>query len=232
VNERSPNEAMVIRSVYLSPEVDAQLKRLSYMLNVPKGNVIRLFVNDGLQKVIDTLDETPDSRQKWKEKFDAAIVSDETRRQDAIQLAHVAGVLAKLEIAGEVSKPAVMPNGKRAMKPIETNKWVRVMADYSAAPFWNINGTCMGMHALPISSTLKAEFQDWTNWYETNQDYLDLEDRTVEFDTQGFADKGKELAKKLKEELSDWTVIYFDESKVDRTIGSNQTREEFEYEIS
>lgn len=103
----------------------------------------------------------------------------------------------------------------------ESDKWVRVMADHSSDGFWQRDGVMMSDTDLPISAALLERHRAWCVWFD-NQD--------ESFDVAGFSAEGLALAKAIKIELPDWTVLYFDESKID--LKRDQPREEFEYEIN
>lgn len=89
----------------------------------------------------------------------------------------------------------------------------------------------MARDDLPISLALSIRHEVWCEWYDLQcEDYLPLEERTKHFDSKAFAAEGLLIAKAIKAELPDWTVVYFDESRVDRDA-YEQDRSEFEYEV-
>jgi len=100
-------------------------------------------------------------------------------------------------------------------------KYVRLMADYCSSGVWDENGTNIDINDLPIHYWLKSMITEWQAEY----DRVSLEEDL--FDVQLFAKNGYALAFKLKQNLPDWTVMYFDESKAFQ----NLPRSEFLKEI-
>jgi len=92
---------------------------------------------------------------------------------------------------------------------------VRVMADYGTEGLWTREGYMMLGNALPVSTALMARLRCWCRWYETNTDYC-IADST--FDYVDFAATGLEIAKAIKRELPNWTIIYFDEAILHQLI--------------
>jgi hypothetical protein len=112
------------------------------------------------------------------------------------------------------------------------DKWVRVMCDYSADGLWAKDGCSVGPEELPVSDALKARLRAWQDAYETFEGFETYMHAPVLRDSDEcryFAAEGLAIAKAIKQELPDWTVIYFDESRVRRR--TEQPRTEFEYEI-
>jgi hypothetical protein len=116
-----------------------------------------------------------------------------------------------------------------------TDRWVRVMADYCSDGLWQRDGCMMSRDELPISAELRARHAKWCQWYESNNDY---EGEAITFDYWNFSIEGEEIARLIKDELPDWTVIYFDEKKCLSATGTTATddlddvpRDLFEYEI-
>lgn len=90
-------------------------------------------------------------------------------------------------------------------------KYVKLMADYCSSGVWEIDGIMMDIDALPISERLRVAIRKWVDYYETNDDYLAEDDRTSDFDVDFFGEEGYKIAKLIKAELPDWTVMYYDE---------------------
>nr|WP_244150570.1 hypothetical protein [Acetobacter malorum] len=112
-----------------------------------------------------------------------------------------------------------------------TERWVRVMADYSSSGVWEKDGCEGDEDALPISHMLKERLKKWTESYEHSQFYLPENMRAATaFDLEGFAREGLEIAKALKAEMPDWTVIYHDE-KACHAKDDCSDRSTFEYEV-
>ncbi len=109
-----------------------------------------------------------------------------------------------------------------------TEKWVRVMADYCSDGLWDKEGVMMERDTLPITPTLAARHEAWCLLYEQSEPFRD---GGAVFDYTAFSEEGRQIARAIKRELPDWTVMYFDESKIDRSRLEDQSRNEFEYEI-
>ncbi len=105
------------------------------------------------------------------------------------------------------------------------------MADYSSTGIWDENGYNVALDDLPVDNELRKRIVSWTNEYEKCEDYLPADQRSRVFDVYGFTEEGLSIAKSIKTQLPDWTVIYFDESKL-----AHGLREEFgpafEYEVT
>lgn len=100
--------------------------------------------------------------------------------------------------------------------------WVKVMADYSSCGLWDSRGVHSDDSELPVSDELKARLRQWCDWYERNDDYLP--EPTTQFDYTAFAAEGLLIAKAIKAELPDWTVMYFDESKLHNSLSAGKSR--------
>lgn len=102
---------------------------------------------------------------------------------------------------------------------LATSKWVRVMCDYRCDGIWDHEGLSRSVEELPISDALKGRLLAWQAWFDILDDQ-DTESQTaVPLATwQNFVAAGLDIARNLKRELPDWTVVYFDEIER-RTIG-------------
>lgn len=109
------------------------------------------------------------------------------------------------------------------------DRWVRVMTDYSSDGFWNRDGVMLNREDVPISATLAKRHAAWCEWYETNLDQGTGDQKAV-FDLEGFAEEGLAIARSIKSELPEWTVVYFDDAKSANTDKAGP-RSQFEYEI-
>ena len=109
-------------------------------------------------------------------------------------------------------------------------KWVRVMCDFAAEGLWAKDGAGISMDELPLSREIKQRLLEWQDWFERDcEAYLPPEKRESNFDTAAFSKEGLEIARAIKSELPDWTVIYFDENKC---TGHECDRATFEYEVA
>ena len=111
-------------------------------------------------------------------------------------------------------------------------KFIKLMADYSSTGLWCEYGTNLGPHNLPVSKELHERIRLWCEEYEKNDDWLPIDERSGVFDLRLFAANGLEIAKAIKEELPDWTVIYFDEYELDRQyLNAHHNRDAYVYEV-
>lgn len=85
------------------------------------------------------------------------------------------------------------------------SKYVRLMADFCSSAVWDENGTNIDIDDVPMHYWLKSMITQWQAWYDREGD-------TQDFDYKTFSKHGFALAYKLKQNLPDWTVVYFDEA--------------------
>lgn len=105
-------------------------------------------------------------------------------------------------------------------------KWVRVMADYDADGIWRKDGCMMSIDDLPVSRQIAWNLGCWQAVHDRYDHEGPMDKKTLAW----FAESGRQIAKRIKQELPDWTVIYFDSQRFD-IERDNQPRAEFEYEI-
>jgi hypothetical protein len=116
---------------------------------------------------------------------------------------------------------------------VARSHWVKVMADYSATGLWDSTGVPLEHDEVPISLALRERLSAWCNRYELNEDYLPGAEGS--FDYAGFSADGLAIAKALKTELPDWTVVYFDEREMRAALAkqiSTPERASYEFEVS
>ncbi len=89
---------------------------------------------------------------------------------------------------------------------------------------WGPDGTMEYLADLPVSDDLRAGLQTWEAWVDLHS--LD----NPEFDKAAFSRRGLELAREVKSQLPEWTVVYFDEAAA-AGKAPGASRETFEYEI-
>ena len=105
------------------------------------------------------------------------------------------------------------------------HKWVRLLADSCADGVWARDG-CSGLaDDLPVSAQLILRIRAWQAWYDRDEDDWGL----FKGDVEAFSNEGREIARALKAELPDWTVVYFDKAASERHPDGPRTH--FEYEI-
>lgn len=106
---------------------------------------------------------------------------------------------------------------------VNKDKWVRVMCDFCANCLWDRDGVMVSYDELPVSDDLKKRMVFWQSWHDARNShdpipYLDE-----------FAHYGLEIAKEVKRQLPEWTVVYFDEAAAYHDRFGNS--EKYEYEI-
>lgn len=101
------------------------------------------------------------------------------------------------------------------------SKYVRLMADYCSSGVWDEDGVNVSLNSLPIHFWLKTMITEWQAKYD--REAFDND----KFDVETFAKHGYALAVKLKQNLPDWTVMYYDEA----ASWENKPRSEFLKEI-
>lgn len=105
-------------------------------------------------------------------------------------------------------------------------KYIKLMADYSSTGVWERGGANADLSEFPLSESLQKEITDWCDYYEINDDWQAPENRRQPlFDLKSFSIVGLAIAKKIKKELPDYQVMYFDEYK------SSQKESRYLYEI-
>ncbi len=109
---------------------------------------------------------------------------------------------------------------------LNRTKWVRIMCDFSANGIWDKQGYSCHFDELPVSADVKSMIAGWQEWYE----HSEHSEMSHWFDAGAHAAFGLFIARLVKRQLPDWTVIYFDEAAyLDRLPGTQ--RDQFEYEI-
>jgi uncharacterized protein involved in propanediol utilization len=111
------------------------------------------------------------------------------------------------------------------------DKWVRVMADYSSDGLWRRDGAMFSRSDLPVSAGLAARHAAWCAAYEASEFYMPEEEREKEFDLAAFAAEGLAIARAIKAELPDWTLVYYDEAAAQAAIGTDRPRWAYEYAV-
>ncbi|MGP9810348.1 hypothetical protein ACTZWT_02415 [Rhodopseudomonas sp. NSM] len=108
------------------------------------------------------------------------------------------------------------------------DRWVRIMCDYSADGVWDKQGRSISAEDLPLPSDIQCMLLGWQEWYEASDGGGD---DLPPFDGAAHAAFGLYIARKVKRALPDWTVIYFDESRLPRSGAPALPRHVYEYEI-
>lgn len=102
-----------------------------------------------------------------------------------------------------------------------TDKYLKIMADYSSTGLWDRFGMEIMFEEVPeLPFWWVPKFKEWTEWYEENDDWM--EESEHDFPYQAFSDAGRELTQKLANVFSDWEIWYFDEAEMLRVIQSEK----------
>lgn len=102
------------------------------------------------------------------------------------------------------------------------DKWVRIMCDFSAEGVWDRSGAPADPSELPVSDLVRQRLGLWQERYELEADSSSWDDVRGSFTAEGL-----EIARLVKIELPDWTVVYFDEAQA----ALNAPRSLYEYEV-
>ena len=78
------------------------------------------------------------------------------------------------------------------------------MADYGAAGVWDHDGAPLDPARLPPSPKLRARLARWCDRFQASFDR--------EIDLEAFAAEGRAIARAVKAELPDRSIVYFDEA--------------------
>lgn len=92
---------------------------------------------------------------------------------------------------------------------LTSQKWVRVMCDFSATGIWNRQGQSCELSDLPAYPIVITMLKGWQAWYEFSTGCPE----SRWFDIDAHAKFGLFIARVIKNDLPDWTVIYHDESR-------------------
>lgn len=101
----------------------------------------------------------------------------------------------------------------------EVDKYIKLMADYCSSGLWNKEGECIAIEQMPVSAELLVRVDAWVRKYDIGcTDYLSSTDEGYnhDFNMKAFSDEGWAIAHSIKEELPDWTVMYFDEMQFEQ----------------
>ena len=94
-----------------------------------------------------------------------------------------------------------MSNGKRP-------RHLHLMADYGSAGVWDHDGNALDPTKLPLSDKLRIRLARWCARFEKSFE--------GEIDLDAFAAEGRAIARAVKAELPDWSIVYFDEAEAAR----------------
>lgn len=115
------------------------------------------------------------------------------------------------------------------------DKYIRVMPDYASNGIWHRQGIHAEPDELPISKSLHEWLAAWANRYDINDDFLPESERKNRLDWSEFTSEGLAIARAIKAELPDWTVVWWDEQKLAEAMrsvsGERPSRRLFEFEV-
>ena len=113
-------------------------------------------------------------------------------------------------------------------------RYIKVMADYMSSCLWHADGIQADIDELPVSAALRTRIAQWADWYNVNDDFLPAAERKNRLDLRKFNDEGLAIARAVKRELPDWTVVWWDECELIAQVESGagkSSRELYEFEI-
>lgn len=88
------------------------------------------------------------------------------------------------------------------------DQWIRVMCDHCCDGVWNRAGAACSVEDLPVSTDLRARLLRWQATHDAHDDHeLGL------LADDAFVAEGLAIARAVKAQLRDWTVVYHDEKK-------------------
>jgi len=85
---------------------------------------------------------------------------------------------------------------------------VRFMADYGSAGLWDHDGAPLNPNRLPLSPKLRDRLARWCARFQWSFER--------EIDLDAFAAEGRAIARAVKAELPDWSIVYFDDAAAAR----------------
>lgn len=98
--------------------------------------------------------------------------------------------------------------------PHADEKYIRVMPYYISNGIWHRDGLHADPEELPVSNELLVRLAQWSDWYNVNDDFLPEDERKNQLNWDEFEKEGVEIARAIKRELPDWTVVWHDERKL------------------
>lgn len=112
------------------------------------------------------------------------------------------------------------------------DKFVKIMFDYGASPFWTKEGGNAYDDFVPISKELFDKLEVWLAATGKALWPYDSGDCDEKPDLVSVSEMGRELAKEVKRECPEWTVFYYDEHAASQYRPEFRlNREKFCYEI-
>lgn len=90
-------------------------------------------------------------------------------------------------------------------------KWARIAAEYGDTCVWYRDGVGTSTEELPINPGLIAALDGWCAWYGCDcEDSIPphARDPSLRFDAKAHREVGLILARAVKAQLPDWTIIF------------------------
>jgi hypothetical protein len=110
----------------------------------------------------------------------------------------------------------------RTKMSIRSRRHLNFMADYRAAGVWGHDGAPLDPARLPLSPHMRSRLARWSARFQRSFE--------TEIDLDAFAAEGRAIARAVKAELPDWSIVYFDEAAAARADYSG-ARTTYEAEI-
>lgn len=112
--------------------------------------------------------------------------------------------------------------------PWDEEKWLLLMCDTSAEGVWDRRGAAGGVDELLLSERLKTLILAWQSWHDWADDIHF--DQVFDQPFEGVAALGYFIARLVKRELPDWTIVYSD--RVKWRHGVERQQHAYKYEIT
>lgn len=176
--------------------------------------------------MIKILIQPPENIQTSVANFREKVIKN--KNEEATLLGFITTTEILTESKLEVPANLFSESNKKFKQEFLANKYVKIMADYSSTGLWDKDGLNIEHDCLNLSENTLFQLKKWVEWYEKNNSWNDPKYIVNSFDMPSFAQAGLNVAKLIKKELPDWTIVYFDEY----TFELNYRKREFTQEIS
>lgn len=103
----------------------------------------------------------------------------------------------------------------KVVNRLVTERWVRIMGDNGCDAVWDKDECAVSVDDLPVANGLRREILDWQLEYSRLWDLyheVEIADWPAS-NWHAFSVQGLQLAKAVKAQLPDWTVIFVDKEK-------------------
>jgi len=96
----------------------------------------------------------------------------------------------------------------RRIMTVHSRHRLHMMADYGGPGVWDHDGAPLNPDRLPLSPKLRERLARWCARFQHSFER--------EIDLEAFATEGRAIARAVKAELPDWSIVYFDEAAAAR----------------